>query len=64
MKTDPRASCGQEAPPAAAQANRCLPFCGLGGQEYVQRKAALCGVLNPDKRTPDTAELADALTNS
>jgi hypothetical protein len=61
MKSDPRAACGQEPRPSNAQASRCLPFCGLGSEEYVQRKAALCGMLQMKPRSPRTGEQQDAL---
>lgn len=62
MKTDHRPACGQQPPPASSQAGRCLPFCGLGSEEYVQRKAALCGMLQLQARSPRTAEQPDVLT--
>ncbi len=64
MKTDPRATCGQQPRPASAQLSSCLPFCGLGAQEYVQRKAALCGVLQPEQRSTRSGELSDTITES
>ncbi|OGR39268.1 MAG: hypothetical protein A2051_08110 [Desulfovibrionales bacterium GWA2_65_9] len=62
MKTDPRAACGQEPRPTNAQTSRCLPFCGLGAEEYVQRKAAHCGMLQLEPRRTRTGEQADAVT--
>jgi len=64
MNTDPRTACGLAPRPISAQTNRCLPFCGLGAQEYVQRKAALCGVLQPEQRSTRSGELSDTITES
>ncbi|MBU1042202.1 MAG: hypothetical protein KKF77_13985 [Proteobacteria bacterium] len=64
MKTDPRTACGIDPRPTNAQTNRCLPFCGLGAQEYVQGKAALCGMLQLEPRTPRTGEFTEAVTES
>jgi hypothetical protein len=62
MKKDPRDACGQQPRPSSSQTNRCLPFCGLGAEQYVQRKAALCGLLRPEQLPPRDGELADAAT--
>lgn len=62
MKTDHRAACGQQLPPTNSQTNRCLPFCGLGAEEYVQRKAARCGMLQLEPRRTRTGEQQDAVT--
>ncbi len=64
MKIDPRAACGQEPRPSNSQTSRCLPFCGLGSEEYVQQKAALCGMLQLEPRSPRIGEQQDALTES
>jgi len=44
MKTDPHIACGQQPRPTRVQASRSLPFCGLGAEDYVQGKAAQCGL--------------------
>lgn len=62
MNKDPRTACGQEPRPASSQTNRCLPFCGLGAEDYVQKKAARCGLLQLEPRAPRTGQFASTLT--
>ena len=64
MKSDPHAACGQEPRPSSSQTNRCLPFCGLGAEKYVQGKAALCGMLQLEPRSPRPGRLSGAVTES
>jgi hypothetical protein len=64
MNKDPRTACGQQPRPSSSQTNRCLPFCGLGSEEYVQRKAARCGMLQQEQRSPRTGELSGTATES
>lgn len=64
MKNNPRTVCGLAPRPTSAQTSLCLPFCGLGAQEYVQGKAALCGLLQLEPRAPRTSELMGAVTES
>ena len=64
MKNDPRAACGQEPRPTNDQMNRCLPFCGLGAQEYVQGRAASCGLLQPEPLQARSGELSGDVTES
>lgn len=64
MKSEHRVTCGPGPQPGSSQASRCLPFCGLGAEQYVQGKAALCGVLHPEQLPPRDGELADVVTES
>jgi hypothetical protein len=64
MRTDSRTACGHQPRPTSTQTNNCLPFCGLGAEEYVQGKAALCGMLQLEPRSPRTGELSGTVTES
>jgi len=64
MKKDPRDTCGQQPRPSSSQTSRCLPFCGLGSEEYVKLKAARCGLLQLELRAPRDGELSGTVTES
>lgn len=64
MKTETRANCVQQPRPTSSQASLCLPFCGLGAEQFVNGKAALCGALHPEQLQPRAADLAEAAAES